>query len=159
MKTKFTFLFLFLCLVSTGCDRNGTETGNPTITQPEYSDPANGTTDPILFVDELVFEACSKLADCEGAPTTDCTTSWQNLTDVDEEIGLSPGDYADLNETRTAESDDDITPDVAAADACLADIQGLSCAAPEVANAYDSGSGTPFALGAQMIPTSCQGVF
>lgn len=153
-------LLLILLFQLTGC-LDGTDTGNPgqtsgdNLTSPINND-GGGKLPPLSsFVDAI----CTKLSSCEGSTIINCDADVYAQTNIDNEIGLTPGDFTDLNEVEDGIKTSTITLNTTARDQCILDINSLTCGNPAVTAAYDDMASNPFEGVAAMLPVSCQSLF
>ncbi|MEQ1878069.1 MAG: hypothetical protein ABL958_15610 [Bdellovibrionia bacterium] len=106
---------------------------------------------------------CSVLNRCNAAVTmSDCMRGVASTNGLGERLGLPPGTFGAFGAVVSAEQQGDITANPITTNGCLADINVLACASPEVTGAYDSQAPQPYAGVAAMLnpaANSCGGIF
>jgi hypothetical protein len=140
-------LWLVLGASSPGC--GGTGTGNP----------GWGPQDvQALATPEVAWAVCGVLVRCNpGLSPFDCAAGVWALPDLDDELGIAPGTYADFAATYAAEKEGELVADGQELVGCVAGIQALACTDPAVVAAYQPGAPAPFAQVPGLV--SCPGVF
>lgn len=151
-------IFLCSCL-------QGTDTGNPGLTDTvegieggiiSGDDPSDTNLNEI---DALILATCNLLTDCENVDFSDCFDAILDQSNIDEEIGLSVGQFTDLRETRAASADGSLSKSADAQKQCVEDIESLSCSQPNVDNSYDDNLSNAYENVADMLPSSCNGIY
>jgi hypothetical protein len=159
MKKLFSTL-LILGVLGAGCGTGlfgGTGTGNPGV-------GPQGTTEDGNLNSTIWSALCSKLVQCNGGSLSaaTCSASLNSQDNIDTEVGLSVGQYANVSAIVSAVDSGALTVNSSHSQQCVSDVQALSCADPLVQGAFQSGAANPLAGAAAMIPTgaaSCTGYF
>ncbi len=148
---------LFLCFFLCSCLNEGTDTGDPGLTnggQPIQADPSTGNA-----VETIVVNFCKLMKTCEAVDPGSCQMQLLNQSNIDTELGLGANDYPTLNDISMALDNGAINVNATGLSQCLSAIDGLDCNSPGVPAAYDAGAGNPYQGVAAAIPTACTSVF
>lgn len=169
------FIVSFLSTLFLACGEGGTETGNPTDGD-EFSDGEDAgddaddqpTSAPIDDADSTEAESigsalCTVLSQCfSPLASDDCEAGLLAVSNIDTELGLAVGEFADFALVITAEQEGSLIADETTAAQCVADIEALACADASVQAAYDEDNADSFDNVFRMIPLgddSCAGVY
>ena len=108
---------------------------------------------------ELLFTVCSVINRCNPQVTYEACEAGVLTDPINSQIGAPPS-YPTFSSVMQAEQSGILFGSQSATNACASTINGLSCSNPNVQNAYNSSSPTPFAGASGMIPTAtCNQVF
>ena len=152
--------FSILALVYNNCAP--AKFGGPSVEQVILQETVTGN--PLTAAAKtLVTQACSVVTRCHSQISlSQCEAGFQNVSDIDYQLGLPKNSNLKLSEIIQAESNGSLVANRSGFDSCMAAIEKLSCSESSVQNAYDPAAQESFAGMAFMIPTapgSCPSVF
>ncbi|MGE3974514.1 MAG: hypothetical protein AB7F59_08315 [Bdellovibrionales bacterium] len=153
MKYKNGFL-LFSTFLFTACLQVGPTTQSGKDPTAQMANTASG---------RILASLCSRLNSCNiTTDTRTCLERALELRNIDNELGVPQGKYANYQALVDAELAKKMSVNFEAADVCMNSIDQLDCNDQSVKRAYDTTLSNPFARMADMIPKDsegCQAVF
>ena len=156
------FLLILMLFLAGGC---GTDTGNPfSESEPSYGDivaPGDPFPGEEPFTYSLLKASCRKISRCnsEELSYNQCLGYFYELTTVDTEIGLTVGQYTNLQAVLNAENSNELTLNVSATETCVEEFEALDCDDTEIINSYQPSETNPLIRLNEALSNSCTGVF
>jgi len=157
---KISKLFVFVIIASAvlfyfqNCglvDHEGTETGNLTTTPASVAGAPTGNA--------ILQAACEKISVCDSTVSlTTCENDLLASNSIDTALGL-PAGYGTLQQILDAESVGQLAVNATAANACISDIQMLSCTAVTASAPTPTPTNTSSLSGIIPANPSCSSVY
>ena len=108
---------LVVLVFALGCQKSSGVANDGQVRPTEFGDG--------LVIDVFVRVTCKKLNSCFDGPAA-CESELFKLTNIDAEIGISPGGFKNLLDMRNAEQSGDLKPN-SGSRLCFEAIEDLSC--------------------------------
>lgn len=158
---KFLPLLILILFMAVGC---GTDTGNPfSEGEPSYGDivaPGDPFPGEEPFTYSLLKASCRKISRCNtDLSYNQCIGYFYELTNVDTEIGLTVGQYTNLQAVYNAENSNELSLNVSATETCIEDFEALDCDDTQIINSYQPSETNPLVRLNEALSNSCTGVF
>ncbi len=136
-----------------GC---GTDTGNPSAA----TDNSNQDGQPRLFSAQVASNTCIKLSRCHlNLSTAECMSSIFTIKKLTPAFGLKTSDYRYLSDVVNAEDMGELRVNAEDSQACLINLEALSCDDKKVQDSYQSESNSPFKKLPGIYSESCKSSF